>query len=348
MADSNIKEEETNDQKRENLILERKESPLFNNGHQPKTIIHSQEVVRCPTRHIRLSLSWSRIELHELRVHGFIKFHDGSLVTAPVTVVRRAEDSYDLLFMGPVVALHNQLVSARSHLEAICEVELRRDILSEGVTRTARADAPACALVGIGPQKIAHGTFVGDLLEAIEAADLVEGVDGGRETAMETENLVLDECCERKVIEEVGEVLPDVLIAVFAHALLVETVNLSDGPTFVVSAEQSDAGWVPYLQGDHQRHCFDAVVTAVDVIAEEEVVCIWKLTADAEELQKIVELTVHITSDRNRAAHRLYIVLLYQDLLCLLAKKLDFGLCYRLALEQLRDDLVDIHDSPHT
>ena len=134
---------------------------------------------------------------------------------------------------------------------------------------------------------------------------------------METEDLVLNKSSERKIIKEISKVLPDVLITVFAHALLVETVNLGDGSTFVVSAKKSYTRRVPYLQSNHQRYCFYTVVAAVDVITKKQVVCVWKFTADTEKLQKIMELAVHITSNGYRAIDRLNIVLIYQNFFCL-------------------------------
>lgn len=59
---------------------------------------------------------------------------------------------------------------------------------------------------------------------AVEGPDLVEGVDGGRETAVEAEDLVLDERGEGEEIEQIGEVFPHVGAAVFPEALVVEAI----------------------------------------------------------------------------------------------------------------------------
>ena len=45
---------------------------------------------------------------------------------------------------------------------------------------------------------------------------------------METEDLVLDKCGEREVVEEVGEVFPNACIAVLAKAFIVKAVYLCD------------------------------------------------------------------------------------------------------------------------
>ena len=82
---------------------------------------------------------------------------------------------------------------------------------------------------------------MGHLLEPVQRPDVVEGVDGGAEAAVEAEDLPVDERREGQVVEEVGEVLPHVGVAVLAQALVVEAVDLRDLPGLVVAAEDSDA-----------------------------------------------------------------------------------------------------------
>lgn len=50
-------------------------------------------------------------------------------------------------------------------------------------------------------------------------------------------DLVLDESCEGEVIEQVGEVPPDVGVSVFSEALIVESVYLRDLSRLVVAAK---------------------------------------------------------------------------------------------------------------
>lgn len=84
---------------------------------------------------------------------------------------------------------------------------------------------------------------------------------------METEDLVFDESGEREEIEKVGEVLPDVGIAVLAQAFVVEAVDLSDLTGFVVTTEDGDTLWVADFESDKQGNGLDREVATIDVVA---------------------------------------------------------------------------------
>ena len=83
--------------------------------------------------------------------------------TASVAVVGRGEDSDGVLLVRPGVALHDELVRTRDQVEAVGVVELLAYVLPESVSGAARRDAPAAAVVRVGPEQVAHGTLVGDL-----------------------------------------------------------------------------------------------------------------------------------------------------------------------------------------
>ncbi len=95
--------------------------------------------------------------------------------------------------------------------------------------------------------------------------------------------MVFDEGGEGEVIEEVGEESPHVRIAIFAEALVVETVHLRDLPRFVVSAEDCYSIAVSELEGYEEGDGLDRVVASVDVITHEEVVGVGRVAADAEQ-----------------------------------------------------------------
>jgi len=119
-------------------------------------------------------------------------------------------------------------MSTRHQGQAVVVVERLRDVLTECVTRTTGGYSPTAPVIGVRPKKVAHGPFVGNFLDAIKRSDVVKCIDAGRETAVQAEDLVVDQGSEREVVEEVCEVFPDVGVAVFAEALVVEAVDLGD------------------------------------------------------------------------------------------------------------------------
>ena len=127
-------------------------------------------------------------------------------------------------------------------------------------------------VVWVGPQEIAHGTFVRHFNLSIDCSDLVECVQVGREATVKAENLVLDHRSKRQQIEQIGIVLPDVGIAVFTEALIIETVDLCNLARLVISTEDSDAVLEANLERHEQSHRLDRIVAAVHIVAHEEIV----------------------------------------------------------------------------
>ena len=84
---------------------------------------------------------------------------------------------------------------------------------------------------------------------------------------MQAENLVLDKGSKREIVKEIGEVFPDVSIAVFTETFVVEAVDLSNLAGLVVAAEDGDAMGVADFQGDKEGNGFDGEVATVNVVA---------------------------------------------------------------------------------
>lgn len=78
--------------------------------------------------------------------------------------------------------------------------------------------------------------------------------------------MVFDEGGEREEIEEVGEVLPHIGIAVFAQAFIVEAVHLRDLAGFVITAEDGDALRITDFEGDEEGHGLDGEVTTINIV----------------------------------------------------------------------------------
>ena len=89
---------------------------------------------------------------------------------------------------------------------------------------------------------------------------------------MRSTDLVLNECREGEIIEEIGEVPPDVGVSVLPQALVVEAVDLSDLARLVVASEDGYAIAISQLHCYEEGDGFDGVVSSVYVITHEEVV----------------------------------------------------------------------------
>lgn len=151
--------------------------------------------------------------------------------------------------------------------QAVVVVKGLTNVLAKSVAGTSWAYSPSASVVGVTPKQVAHGAFMGHLLDSVKSADVVKGINTRRETTVETEDLVVNEGCEGEVVEEVGKVLPDIGVAVFAQAFVVEAVDLGDLARLVIATEDGDALGVADLERDEQSDSLDREVASINVIA---------------------------------------------------------------------------------
>lgn len=105
-----------------------------------------------------------------------------------------------------------------------------------------------------------------NLLYTIEGLDVIKGIDTGRETSVEAEDLVIDEGGEGEVIEQISKVFPNVCISIFSETFVVETVDLGDLARFVISAKNGNSLRVSNFEGDEQSNGFNRIVPSVNII----------------------------------------------------------------------------------
>ena len=132
--------------------------------------------------------------------------------------------------------------------QIILFVELTTDIASECVASTTRRNTPTRTLVWVGPQQVAHASFVWvkndtlqrpsgysiDFHHTVQFADLVQSRNGRRQTSMKSKDFVFNECCDRHVIKQICEILPHRCIAVLPDALIIEPVSVHEHDICVV------------------------------------------------------------------------------------------------------------------
>ena len=79
------------------------------------------------------------------------------------------------------------------------------------------------------------------------------------------------------------------------------------------------------------------MIAPINIVAHEQVVRLWTVASNAEELQKILELPMDIATDCNRAFHWLDVGLIYEDITGFITQRLHITLWQGLALFQLLD-----------
>lgn len=112
---------------------------------------------------------------------------------------------------------------------------------------------------------------------------------------MHGENLLVNDRRDWQAIEAVGERLPQ-LDVVPPLALVVEPVDPVDGRAFVIAAENEEVFGILDLIGKEEADGLERLLAAIDVVAEEKVVGLWRESTVFEETQKVVVLPVNVTA----------------------------------------------------
>lgn len=128
-----------------------------------------------------------------------------------------------------------------------------------------------------------------------DTTDLFHGVEIGAETAVHSEDLLIDNGGNRETVEAVGESLPE-LDVVSSLALVVEAVDTVDRGALVVTAKNEEIFWVFDLVCEEETDGFERLLASVYIVAEEEVVGLWWETSVLEQAQEVVVLAVNITT----------------------------------------------------
>jgi hypothetical protein len=75
-----------------------------------------------------------------------IHLHNGSLVSASVTVVWSGEHGYDCPVVLPLIPFHNKLMSPSDKVQSVDVGKLFRDVLSKRISSAPRRDSPSATV----------------------------------------------------------------------------------------------------------------------------------------------------------------------------------------------------------
>lgn len=84
------------------------------------------------------------------------------------------------------------------------------------------------------------------------------------------------------------------LLAAAARTLIVKAIQPIDARALVVPAEDEEVLRVLDLVGEQQADGLERLLAAVDVVAEKEVVCLWREAAVLEQAEEVVVLAVYV------------------------------------------------------
>lgn len=104
------------------------------------------------------------------------------------------------------------------------------------------------------------------LLNPIQRPDIVKGVDARRKTSVETKYLVVDQGGQRKIVEKVGEELPNVRIAIFSKTLIIKAINLGDLSRLMVTPKNGDPLGIANFKSNKKCDCLNRVISSIDVV----------------------------------------------------------------------------------
>jgi len=117
-----------------------------------------------------------------------------------------------------------------------------------------------------------------------DTANLLHGVEIRAETAVHSENLLINDGSNGQAVEAVRKSLPK-LDVVTALAFVVEAVDAVDGGTLVVSAKDEEVLWVLDLVRKEQADGLERLLSTIDIVTQEEVVGLGRESTVLEEAE---------------------------------------------------------------
>ena len=101
---------------------------------------------------------------------------------------------------------------------------------------------------------------------------------------MQTEDAVSNHRRHRQIVKSVGKMLPHICIPIFPETFVVESINLGDLTTLMISSENGDAVSVSDFQSDEKSDGFQRIISPINIVSHEQVICFRAVAADTEKL----------------------------------------------------------------
>lgn len=176
----------------------------------------------------------------------------------------------------------------------------------------------------------------------VDCPDLVDELNFRRQSTMNAQYFVLDDCSERQVVKCLIAVFPWSWIPVLLHNLIVEAIDRGNLSWLVIAPQEDDFFGVFDFVAKQELDCFDWIVSSVHKVSDEDISGGWNFAAYLKKLHKIVELSVYVTTDSNRSPNVLDIRLFNQEFLDFVAQKPEVSLFETFACSEQTYPLVDV------
>ncbi len=99
-------------------------------------------------------------------------------VPAAIAIIGRTPHRTESVVIQHLVPLLTELMCSEDMRHGVDVQEFAHDLGPESISCSSRGEGELVPFrVGIGPDEIGHGSFVGNLAEAIDDFDLVDGMD---------------------------------------------------------------------------------------------------------------------------------------------------------------------------
>lgn len=160
---------------------------------------------------------------------------------------------------------------------------------------------------------------------------------------MDAEDSTINNGGDIETIENLSTEFPGIGASIFALALVVEAVDLSDLSRFVVAAKESDFVGISCFEKHQNSESLDAVVPAINKIAHEDVTRGRHFPTTLEEFEQVEELAVNVTADSDGRTDWLDIGFFEEDVFDHLAKTFEVFFGQVLALFHFFNPFVEIN-----
>lgn len=128
--------------------------------------------------------------------------------------------------------------------------------------------------IWIIPKKICYKTSIWNISWFRNAFNLFKTVHILRNTTMHTHYLFINKSHKWHVVEAIVELLPESNF-ISSFYFVKESVDTSNGLSFVVSSQDDDLLWIPYFECKEKTNNFTTLSSSIDIISHEQIPCIF-------------------------------------------------------------------------